>query len=145
MPALHPFLVHFPVALLTVAWLADLVAYLRGKKEGSIVGWWNTVAGTAGLLCAAGSGLLAKSTTGPLPALAAGALSDHEQLAFAASVAFLLLTAWRFSHRSRIPQDSARLFLVLSGLAVGLLWVTAHVGGTLVHEFGVGITGAPRP
>ncbi len=145
MPSLHPLLVHFPVALLTVGWMADCVAYVRGKEHGSVVGWWNCVAGTAGILCAVASGLFARNATGPLPALAAGALSDHEQLAFATSVAFLLLTAWRFSHRGRLPHGSARLFLLLSGAAVGLLWITAHVGGTLVHEFGVGVTAAPRP
>lgn len=145
MPPLHPFLVHFPVALLTAGWLADVFAYVRGKKQGSVVGWWNGVAGTAGVLASAASGLAAKSTAGMLPVMPAAALSDHEQLAFASSVAFLLLTAWRFTHRRQLPADSERLFLFLTGAAVLLLWTTAHIGGTLVHEFGVGVIVAPRP
>lgn len=145
MPPLHPLLVHFPVALLTVGWFADLFAYVRGKKQGSVVGWWNAVVGTAGMLASAASGLIAKSAAGPLPVMPAAALSDHEQLAFASLVAFLLLTAWRFSCRRELPPGSPRLFLLLTGAAVLLLWITAHIGGTLVHEFGVGVIAAPRP
>jgi len=145
MPSLHPFLVHFPIALLTVGWLADLLAVLRGRKEGSVIGWWNGVAGTAGLLCAAASGLAAKSMTGPLQAIPAAALSDHEQLAFATAVVFLLMTGWRFSQRRRIPAGSVWPFLLISGAAVVLLWITAHIGGILVHECGVGVIIAPRP
>lgn len=145
MPSLHPFLVHFPVALLTVGWLADLFAYTRGRKEGSVAGWWNSVAGTAGVLASVASGLMAKRAAGTLTVNPAAALSDHEQLAFATAVAFLLLTAWRFSCKRQLPPDSARLFLVLTGAAVVLLWITAHIGGTLVHEFGVGVIAAPRP
>ena len=138
-------LVHFPVALLTVGWLADLFAYVRGRKQGSVVGWWNAVAGTAGVLASAASGLMAKSAAGALPVMPAAALSDHEQLAFASSVAFLLLIGWRFSSRRELPPGSPRLFLLLTGAALLLLWITAHIGGTLVHEFGVGVIAAPRP
>jgi uncharacterized membrane protein len=142
---LHPFLVHFPVALLTVGTIADLIAYLRGKHGGSIVGWWNGVAGTCGLLVSAASGLYAKGNAGLLSAGGATALADHEQLAFATTVAFLLLTGWRLSRRMQLPPASPRFFLFLSGAAIILLWITAHIGGGLVHEFGIGVIFAPRP
>jgi uncharacterized membrane protein len=142
---LHPFLVHFPVALLTVGTIADVIAYLRGKHGGSDVGWWNGVAGSCGLLASAASGLLAKENAGLLAVGGATALADHEQLAFATTVAFLLLTGWRLSHHRQIPPSSPRLFLFLSGAAIVLLWFTAHIGGGLVHEFGIGIIPAPRP
>ena len=145
MPPLHPFLIHFPVALLTVGTIADVIAYLRGRRSGSMVGWWNAVAGTCGLLLSVASGLLAKETAGVLTAAGATAQGDHEQLAFATTVAFLLLTGWRLSHRMQLPPASPRLFLLLSGAAVVLLWITAHIGGGLVHEFGIGVIPAPRP
>jgi uncharacterized membrane protein len=138
-------MVHFPIALLTVGWLADVYAVFRGRHEGSTLGWWNTLMGTAGLLVAAASGLMAKSTLGPLQAMPAAALSDHEQLAFLTAVVFLVLTGWRFSHKRQIPGSSPWLFLLLTGVAVILLWITAHIGGELVHEFGVGVITAPRP
>ena len=91
------------------------------------------------------SGLLAKGTAGSLSAAARQHWRDHEQLAFATTVAFLLLTGWRLSHRRQLPAASPRLFLLLSGAAVVLLWITAHIGGDLVHEFGIGVISAPRP
>lgn len=145
MPTLHPFLVHFPVALLTVGWLADVYAVIRGRSHGSELGWWNGVAGTAGLCAAVASGLIAKNATGPLGALPAAALSDHEQIAFATSVAFLVLYGWRFTRRRNIPTASPWLFLLLTGGAVVLLWLTAHIGGDLVHQFGVGVVTPARP
>jgi uncharacterized membrane protein len=138
-------MVHFPIALLTVGWLADVVAVFRGRQEGSALGWWNTLIGTGGLLVAVASGLLTKNMAGPLQTAPAAALSDHEQLAFFTAVVFLVLTGWRFSRRRQIPASSPWLFLLLTGMAVILLWITAHIGGELVHEFGVGVIPAPRP
>ena len=142
---LHPVLVHFPVALLTVGTLADVIAYARGKHGGSVVGWWNGIAGTCGLLVSVASGLLAKGNAGLLTGAGATALGDHEQMAFATTVAFLLLTGWRLSHRMQLPPASPKLFLLLSCAALSLLWITAYIGGELVHEFGIGVISAPRP
>ena len=78
MPPLHPFFVHFPVALLTVGFFADVCSVvLRRASVAQKVGWWNLIAGTAGLIAAVISGLVAKAgagvrrgtgaTTGTLP------------------------------------------------------------------------------
>ena len=182
MPPLHPLFVHFPVALLTAGFFADVFAVVfRRASAVQKVGWWNLVLGTAGLVAAVLSGLVVKdevgghrsmvATSGLLPGnglSATGAsgpgmdsaasvasrglspqalntLAIHEQLAFVTIVAFLLLLYWRIRNKTVIPPASPRLYLLLSGACIVLLWCTAWFGGELVYLFGVGVLGGAAP
>ena len=188
MPPLHPFFVHFPVALLTVGFFADVCSVvLRRASAAQRVGWWNLIAGTAGLVAAVLSGLVAKAdvgvrrgigaATGTLPGdayrggdgsfaaadigpgsdsaasaasngfalQAADTLAAHEQFAFVTIAAFLLLLYWRIRNKTELPPALPRLYLLLYGACVVLLWCTAWFGGELVYLFGVGVLGNAAP
>ncbi|HSQ76948.1 MAG TPA: DUF2231 domain-containing protein [Bacteroidota bacterium] len=182
MPPLHPFFVHFPVALLTVGFCADVCAVvLRRASAAQRVGWWNLIVGTAGLVAAVLSGLVAKAevgvrrgigaATGTMPedgflaaadtgpgsdsaasaasngfaVQAADTLAAHEQFAFMTIAAFLLLLYWRIRNKTEIPPALPRLYLLLYGACIVLLWCTAWFGGELVYLFGVGVLGNTAP
>ena len=131
MPPLHSFLVHFPIALLFMAWGCDLIAVLGKRPEFSRAAWLNQIAGTLGVIGAVGSGLWAKGMLGAgLPPEADVAL--HEQLAFAASAAALVLLFWRIARRGSIRPGEQWSFLLLFTLAVALIAVTGYFGGMLV-------------
>jgi uncharacterized membrane protein len=134
MPDLHPLLVHFPVALLTFGAGADLIAAVRKNPAATVVGWWAQLAGTAGILATAATGLLAKGRLGEPAVL--DLLATHEQLAFLAAGAFAGLFFWRVGSRGRTPSP---LYLVSLVLAVALLWGTAWFGGELVYRYGIGV------
>jgi uncharacterized membrane protein len=143
MVPLHPLFVHFPIALLSLGFCADALALWRKTASAERVGWWNMMAGTAGLLAAALSGLASKDRAGMLTPAAIETLSSHEQLAFVTIVCFMLLLYWRIRHKTAIPPSLPGLYLLFLGASLALLWSTAWLGGELVYLFGVGVSSSP--
>jgi uncharacterized membrane protein len=137
--ALHPFLVHFPIALLTVCLFCELGAVWFKKPDWSQVGWWFQLLGTLGVICAALSGVVAEGFAGQALLRAADTFELHEQLAFAASAIFSLLMFFRFASRRTIPPAWPRLYLAALGAGVALLLATGWLGGELVFRYGVGV------
>jgi uncharacterized membrane protein len=136
MTSVHPFLVHFPVALLTVAVALEILAIATGRDDFSRAGWWNQLAGSVGLVAAVVSGLFAEKAA-RIGLDAAGTFETHQQVAFAASALFALLLLWRLGARTRIPPKHRLLYLALFAAGVLLLLTGAWYGGELVFRFGV--------
>ena len=53
MHTIHPFLVHFPIALPAMCLVFELVAWFSRKPELSQFGWWLQVVGTVWVIVAA--------------------------------------------------------------------------------------------
>jgi uncharacterized membrane protein len=148
--ALHPLVIHFPIALLLVVPFLIVVGALRPPERGQTILYVALalmIAGTLGTFLAVASGEAAgriAERTSQIDAV----LEHHEQLAEATRIAFSVLTVV-FAAILLIPvilkKTSNRLvstvlplaFLVLYGGGILLLTNTAHNGGRLVHEFGV--------
>lgn len=124
----HPVVVHFPIALLLAAVLAEiLMLALRREALGPIVTYC-LVLGAAGALVASALGWLAaeaEPTSG-------GTLDLHRWLGIAAAGLAALAAAWRI-RSLRGPGTSGpwfRLLLVSAGLVAA---VAGHYGAMLVH------------
>ena len=144
MPNPHPFLTHFPIALLAVGFFFDLIGRYRAQGELSRYGWWNQLLGTAGLAATIVSGLLAEGTTVIGPE-ARRAFEAHEQIAFAAAVLFTLLLFWRIASRTAVPPKNGWVFLLLYGAGIIILCAGALYGGEMVYHLGVGVSGVRGP
>jgi uncharacterized membrane protein len=138
MPGLHPFLVHFPVALLPLALILEIAAYIWKNAELSRAAWWNQIGGTIGLALAVATGLLAKGGI-HMGDEARILFERHEQLAFAASALFALLLFWRIASRGHIPGRTPSLFLLLLLCGVTMVLTGAWYGGEMVFRHGVGV------
>jgi uncharacterized membrane protein len=138
MPNLHPFLVHFPLALYLTGFLFDVIGLLRKNESFVRTGWYLAAAAFIGGLLAAGSGLYAKGSVA-VPAAAQDSFDSHEQLAFLAITAMTGVAFWRLRSRGGIPVRLRWAYLLLALLAAGLLTATGLLGGSLVFEFGVGV------
>jgi len=125
---LHPLLLHFPIALVITAAVAELVAILT-KRQG-----WHVVAVAnvrAGAVCAA-----AAAITGWLLALSASVddgrtLDWHRWVGTAAAVATIgaaLATAGTDGHSPRVPW----MYRIALFWAAALVGVTGHLGARLV-------------
>lgn len=137
-PNLHPVFTHFPIALLTLGLVFDLLATLLKNMQLERVGWWSQLSGTIGLAGTVVSGLLAKSALS-IPEGAKATLESHEQIAFVLAALATGLLLWRISSRMLLPSRMRAVYLILLATTVIVMWVGAWYGGELVYSFGTGV------
>jgi uncharacterized membrane protein len=148
--AIHPLIVHFPIALLLVAPLFMVIGTLR-KPDRSfqfmLVALILMALGTVGTFIAASSGEAAGELSENLPQ-AKVVLERHQELAETTEIAFAALTlifgSILFVPRLLKSQPSRAtstvlplVFLLFYATGAIMLANTAHQGGRLVHELGV--------
>jgi uncharacterized membrane protein len=141
MPIIHPLLVHFPIAILTVSFLFEMISLMRSSPDVSRAAWWLHMVGTTGLLLSVASGLYARSAT-PISAQAMEYAENHQQIALVVTCVFAGLLFWRIAGRSALPRIGRTAYYALFGVGVALMWLGAWYGGELVYRFGVGV-GSP--
>jgi len=135
---LHPILVHFPIALFTLAAVYGILSMLRNNKTLNLAFWLHAATGGIGLLLALTSGLLESGRLTLIPE-AQRALTTHITFAVASTLAGMavLYTALRW----RLPPQRTyqkAIFAALLLLLTALLWITGHFGGILVYRYGAG-------
>lgn len=148
--ALHPLIIHFPIALLLIAPFFILVGAALTPARGRpylMAAMALLLAGTASIFVAVETGEAAGRLAERGPGIEQ-VLENHQSLAertqavfSVLSVIFVALTAvpWLLNRGdTRLTTTILPLaFLVLYGAGALLLINTAHDGGRLVHEFGV--------
>jgi uncharacterized membrane protein len=149
---IHPALVHFPIALLLIAPLFVVLGAFQRDTRGRTLLFSALLMmclGTSGAFLARWSGNAAAHAAAP-SAAARLVLQNHEELAETTSIVFAALTIafaailgaiwYRNLSACRVLHKVVPLvFLVFYGAGVLLLANTAHLGGQLTHEFGVGL------
>jgi len=138
MPNLHPFLTHFPVALLSFSILCECAALMLTRDEFSRVGWWTQLAGTIGLAAAAVTGMLAGQTVQIAPEGKAY-FEMHQEFALVSAAVFAILLFWRLASRTKRPPEHEVLFLLIFTGGVLAVWAVAWYGGEMVYRFGAGV------
>jgi uncharacterized membrane protein len=136
---IHPMLVPIAIGGFVISLVADILCVVTGNNNP-----WNTVAyysmiiGIVGALAAALPGLvdLLSLPAGPIKKTAVTHMSINLIV-----VALYICNAWI---RHGNPSD-LKVPMTLSVLAVGLLLVSGWLGGKMVFEAGVGVSGeGPR-
>lgn len=147
--AVHPLVVHFPIALFFVAPLLLLVGLvLRREGRGFYVGaLLLMMIGMIATWVAIETGEEAAELADRTPAVAS-AIERHEELAETTQVAFTTLTilfaamlvvpvALKKPVKRTVSTVACVAFLVAYLVCTSFLARTAHAGGLLVHEHGV--------
>ena len=142
-PAWHPMVVHFPLALVVCATLALLVAKLlpnpRVAAALATTGTWNLGVGAVGSVFALATGLGAALHL-HVAAPTRQALSMHVRWAVLTALALLLLATWRCAGNAQDARPSWLLLIVLIAATAALV-VTGYLGGQNVYRFGIGVHG----
>jgi uncharacterized membrane protein len=156
--ALHPLIVHFPIALLLIAPLFIIAGAVLQPGKGRAylaAAMILLLAGTAAIYVAIGTGEAAGKLAERVPGVEQ-VIETHESLAERTRAVFTVLSVI-FAALLAVPRflkkNDTRLtttvlplaFLVLYGGGALLLVNTAHNGGRLVHEFGVRAIVASSP
>lgn len=148
--ALHPMVVHFPIALLYVAPLFLILAAIFASQSKTWL-WAAALVvaiGTAFAFVAVSTGEAAEEFAEGVAA-ATAALEQHEEMAEIVQVIFGVLSisilslaaAFQFvpylKDKTRILRGALITLLLAHLIGLGVLTEAAHQGGRLVHEFGI--------
>jgi uncharacterized membrane protein len=140
---LHPALVHFPIVLLIVGAIAAVVSVFTNKWN---VRKWTAlllIMGGLGAVAATWSGDQAKETIGEVPGAVEQVLDRHEELAetarnFAIVAGILGFVSCFVNLRGALRHVPTVATAVVSLICVYYIVQTAHLGGKMVYQHGVG-------
>lgn len=135
---IHPTLVHFPIALLSLFFLLE-VSGLALRREGlRQTASAMLYCGALGAVAAVAAGLYAAATV-PHGQVVHEIMEWHERLGiFVASLA-VALSIWRFAAKSRITGMAAALHVLLAAIMTASMAVGADLGGLMVYGHGVAV------
>ncbi|TVQ06112.1 MAG: hypothetical protein EA359_01590 [Balneolaceae bacterium] len=140
-PNIHPFIVHFPIALLVMAVLFDAVRLIFKQQvwlEKATLALYAT--GSLGLITAFLSGRHAVETVS-VTGDAIPVVTSHEDWALYTLIYFLIFTGIRFvTWWKQLEKGFVLPVLVIFSLVgIGMLWQTGELGAKLVYKHGVAV------
>ncbi len=139
MHPIHPMLVHFPIALLSSSVLCELLALRWRAEDCRIASLYTLVLGLAGALLSLVSGHMAEESV-EHSGVPEQILEIHEKLGFATFWIFAGLLGLRAAEWLGWIRERHTLRVGLGIGAVAVLFVASYYGGSLVYEYGAGVT-----
>jgi uncharacterized membrane protein len=133
---LHPMIVHFPIALITAGFLADVV-FLFFKKEKCLskTGFYLMVIGALAAVAAWSTGQL--FTSEPIDGEIVKVFERHETGALVTMIVMLIGAVIRVYLVVKKKEETQLKWLVFAIYLLGFIAVTftGFMGGTMVYDF----------
>ena len=126
----HGGLTHFPIALIFVATLFDLLLFVRPSKRPDFkaIGYWLVILAALGAVAAVFSGLgLSKWKV-----MGTGLMRLHHLFVWPAFGLILALTAWRVAARNEFSRRAFVSYLITACCACALIGAAGFVGGEML-------------
>ncbi|MCX6248873.1 MAG: DUF2231 domain-containing protein [Bacteroidetes bacterium] len=135
----HPMVVHFPIVIIMVGFLADLASLLFSKEKClSKMGFYLEMLGVLAAIVAFGTGyFLTSSMEGE-----AGALRERHELFATCTLVTIIIAALFRILLVYLGKEETRLKYAAMGiffLAFLFVGITGYLGGSLVYEYMVGL------
>lgn len=144
MENIHPLLVHFPIALLSVFFVLDLLGTWAKKEQWRQVASYLLYFGAVGAAFTVAAGLLAAKSVAHGDAVH-DIMERHEHFGLSVLSLSVILSIWRLKSGAAIQGAANTLFLILSALMCGLMALGADLGGLMVYQHGVAVEAVPVP
>lgn len=138
MPPVHPAIVHFPIALVSLSVLADLFGFVYASASLQSAGWWSLLGAAIGAALAIVAGLFDMSRE-KIKDKAHKRVHTHIKVGFALFAAIAGLTIWRWLIYSDATNKIGWSYLVAAFAVLGLTIFQGWLGGELVFTEGVGV------
>ncbi len=137
---LHPMIVHFPIALIIIGFLSDLVGAVTKRPFFTLAGLYLITLGTLGTIAAYFSGDIAGDGVTEAGALGT-ALETHESAAVLAMWTMIVLAGLRIvlGVTKRMNGWMQWVMVVLLAVGVGTIARTGYYGGELVFKHAAGV------
>lgn len=142
MPEVHPFLVHFPIALLLASVVFDVWARFSRNESMSQSAFYCLVGGLAGGVLAVFSGFrqadeMRARILDRIPPDRAqqmlSAVSTHQTVALFTLGLFAVLLIWRIKNGNVAVARSLPAYLVVAVLGAAMVLDTGYLGGKMAH------------
>jgi uncharacterized membrane protein len=134
---LHPLIVHFPIALLTVAAVLYVVSWGWQRDSWAWPALWMLAMGTFGAALAVWTGLRASAGVMIAESVRDRILIHHEHVMIAVFAMSVALTAWALL-KPPMPQRGRVAFVVLMLLMASLIVKGADYGAWMVYGYNAG-------
>jgi uncharacterized membrane protein len=135
---LHPKVVHFTIALFSVAVQFDLIGMIFKKEYFHNAAWLNLIFASAAGIVTVLTGLLAEANVVHNDA-AHGIMETHETIGFFVLGAILILLIWRLVLKGKFPYKTSYIYMIIAAAGVGLMFTGAYYGGEMVYTHGVAV------
>jgi uncharacterized membrane protein len=133
---LHPLLVHFPIALLVTAFVADVCFVLTAMDSLRDAGWWMLFAAAVSGVGTVLAGIF-DMRRAQLDEEVHPRVHRHMWVGIALSLLIVLLAAWRWVFFSDPSTPLSSIYLDAAFLVVALAGFQGWLGGELVYTHGV--------
>lgn len=138
---IHPLLVHFPIALLSLFFLLDVISSVAGRDEWRRVAGWFLYLGTGFAALTVAAGLMAAKSVahgGNVHEI----MENHEHLALSVLALAGGLSLWRWLAKGSVVGPANTLYVLLAAILCAMLAFTADLGGLMVYRYGVAVIAA---
>ncbi|HEY5470170.1 MAG TPA: DUF2231 domain-containing protein [Bacteroidales bacterium] len=137
---LHPMIVHFPVALITVGFVAEVVSlFFKSEKCLSKTGFYLMILGTLGAIAAWSTGQL--FTEEPTQGEILKVFQKHETGALITMILMIAGTIFRIWLVVKKKDETPLKWIAFSFYLLAFVAVTftGFMGGTMVYDFMIGL------
>jgi len=141
MNLLHPAIAYFAVALLVLAMISEALKLTTGRRFWALVAKYHIAAAAVTTFLAALTGLVDYNSSW-MSEDGRSVLKAHLALGIFVFVVVLLMANYRYLLQKSLPPKFNLMYLVIGGLALGLMFGTASLGKVGVFRFGSGVNAA---
>lgn len=136
---LHPIIVHFPIALIILAYIFQWITVLKPEWVPKHLNLWVLVPAAISVLPASLTGEQAEESVEDICQEAHDVLENHELFANMTTWGTIILTlVWVWiTLKGKADQKVQRLFLAFLTLIVISVSITGYLGGELVHVWDI--------
>ena len=136
---LHPIIVHFPIALISLAYLYQIITVIKPDAVPQHLNLWILIPASISTLPAVITGNKAEESVTELCAEAHEIIENHELFANITTWGILVLTgAWIYlTLQGHADQRVQRLLLAFLTLIFISVCITGYLGGELVHVWDI--------
>jgi mono/diheme cytochrome c family protein len=128
----HGGLTHFPIALIFVATLFDILSFLRDRsskgRDFHAIGYWLVILAAIGAVGAVFSGLALSKWK----IVGTGLMRLHHLFVWPAFALILALTAWRVVTQNQFSRRAFASYLIAACCACALIGAAGFVGGEML-------------
>jgi uncharacterized membrane protein len=136
---LHPMIVHFPIAIIIIGFLADLSSLIFSREKClSVMGFYLEVVGMLATIAAFLTGYL---FTSPMDGEAGIIREQHETFALLTLITIIIASCFRIFIVYRKKEETSLKYLSLGIFFIAFVFVsiTGYLGGSLVMDYLIGI------